>query len=217
MRELRHWEQGPFELLIHAETHYKDGGDFDRRMAVISFDNAIEVSIHTYLSLDPIQRRNREFIKEDVQSWLRNYHTKIDFFLGEASSRGLLQVCDKAEFVWYHKVRNSQYHTGEPTIPKGEVLEGIREAALWVFSVLYDIDDTEQRLAREMALRFPSPPERDEEYDEAIDYLYGSVDVGGRAYRASEILFAVDDVFYSKVGVELCGPREYEEGEEQTA
>jgi hypothetical protein len=141
----------------------------------------------------------------------------VDFFIEEASSRGLSLVCDKAEFIWYHQVRNGQYHTGGATIPQGEELEGIREAALWVFSVLFDIEDAKQRLAQEMALRFPSPPQRDEEYDEAINGVYGEVAMAGRNFSASEVLFAVDDTFYRKVGVELCDAMEYEEGEEQSA
>lgn len=99
MRPLRQWESGPFEQLVHAETHYKNGGDFDRRMAVISYDNAIEVSIHTYLNLHPIQRLNREYANADVQRWLSNYHAMISFFVREVTSRQLSHLCDEAEFI----------------------------------------------------------------------------------------------------------------------
>lgn len=43
------WVYGPFELLVHAELHYLAGKDFDRRMALISFDNAIEVAIRNLI------------------------------------------------------------------------------------------------------------------------------------------------------------------------
>lgn len=216
MRTLRQWESGPFELLVHAETHYKDGRDFDRRMAVISYDNAIEVSIHTYLNLHPIQRLNREYANADVQRWLSNYHSMVGFFIEEVSSQGLSHVCDEAEFVWYHRVRNGQYHTGGATVPEGQVLEGIRDAAIWVFSVLFDLGDVEQRLTQEIARRSPSPPRQDEEYNEAINDFYGEMTVGGRNFSASEILFAVDDAFYRKLGAELCAPED-EKDEEQSA
>lgn len=52
-RQLKPWAYGPFEVLLHAETHYRSGEDFDRRIAIIGFDNAIEVAITTYLSLHP--------------------------------------------------------------------------------------------------------------------------------------------------------------------
>ncbi len=53
------WANGPFELIVHAESHRRNGDDFDRRIALITFDDAIEVSVTTYISLHPIQRGNR--------------------------------------------------------------------------------------------------------------------------------------------------------------
>ncbi len=50
MKPLPPWAKGPFELLVHAEGHFIAGEDFDRRIALISFDNAIEVAITTYLT-----------------------------------------------------------------------------------------------------------------------------------------------------------------------
>ena len=38
------WAKGPFELLRHAYEHLQKGDDNDRRIALIGFDNAIEVS-----------------------------------------------------------------------------------------------------------------------------------------------------------------------------
>ena len=57
MNPLPPWANGPFELLVHAEEHLRAGDDFDRRIALIGFDNAIEITIAAYLSLKPIQRR----------------------------------------------------------------------------------------------------------------------------------------------------------------
>ena len=45
------WIYGPYELIQHAEGHLKANGDFDRRMALISYDNAIELTITTFLKL----------------------------------------------------------------------------------------------------------------------------------------------------------------------
>jgi hypothetical protein len=53
MNNLPPWADGPFELIVHAEMHLRKGEDFDRRIALISFDNSIEVSITTYLTLHP--------------------------------------------------------------------------------------------------------------------------------------------------------------------
>ena len=89
MSGLRPWAYGPFELIVHAENHLRDGGDFDRRMALISFDNSIEISITTYLNLNPIQRDGVQYKRENVNRWLENYHSKLDFFFDELKRRSL--------------------------------------------------------------------------------------------------------------------------------
>jgi hypothetical protein len=69
--ELRPWAIRPFELIAHAEVHYRAGSDYDRRLALISYDNSIEASIIVYLNLDPIQRNNKPYKKGDVAKWPR--------------------------------------------------------------------------------------------------------------------------------------------------
>ena len=76
MSNIPPWANGPFELIVHAEGHLRDGEDFDRRIALISFDNAIEVAITAYLTLNPIQRSGRSYSKADIERWLANYHTQ---------------------------------------------------------------------------------------------------------------------------------------------
>ena len=115
-QDLKPWAGRPFELIIHAEIHYRKGSDYDRRLALISFDNSIEVSITTYLSLNPIQRGNRQYPKKDVEKWVSNYHSKLDFFTLEIQNRGLPEYKEKAEIVWYHDQRNEHYH-GEGGTP----------------------------------------------------------------------------------------------------
>ncbi len=145
-QQLKPWAMRPFELIFHAETHHRKGNDYDRRLALISFDNSIEVSIATYLSLDPIQRGNRAYQKADVEKWMKNYHTKLDFFLQEIKRRGLPEYKDKADIVWYHSQRSEQYHSGVFSVPTQQTLNEIREVALWVFSVLFETADAEAKL-----------------------------------------------------------------------
>jgi len=115
---LKAWAEGPFELILHAELHLQGRNDFDRRIALISFDNSIEVSVTTYLSLDPVQRQNRRYQRIDVDKWLANYHSKLDFFFHEITERTVVVSFDKGEVIWCHKARNDQYHSGGPSIPR---------------------------------------------------------------------------------------------------
>ena len=202
---LKPWAKGPFELLVHAEMHRRDGGDFDRRMAVISYDNAIETAITTYLSLNPIQRSDRSYERKKVETWLANYHSKLDFLTFECTDRGITIAYEKAEIVWYHDLRNEQYHGGRPTVPEWEHLEEVRKVALWVFSVLYDVPNVEEYLENSIAARLSSDiPQRSFEYDDLIDSAHGPCTIAGQVYPASEALYAVDPIAYSELGAELA-------------
>ena len=218
MKSLAPWANGPFELLIHAEGHLLNGDDFDRRIALISFDNAIEVAITTHLTLNPIQRSGRSYERASVEKWLKNYHSKLDFLEEELESRGLPWIVEKSHIVWCHSNRNEQYHGGSKGTPEMSLLMLVRQAALWIFSVLYDVEDMEQRLSLEIERRSASPTSQNNEaYDRAIDSTHDVVIIGEQIYSASEVLFAVDEPVYQAMGSELCESAEYDEDEERSA
>ncbi len=145
------WASGPFELIVHAEGHLRNGQDFDRRIALISFDNAIEVAITTYLTLKPIQRGGRQYENDKVDRWLNNYHTKIDFLGFAIRERGLSWSVEKPDIIWIHDHRNEQYHSGSKGIPEMKVLEIARKASLWIFSILFEVKDAEDELEESLA------------------------------------------------------------------
>ncbi len=55
------WARGPYELIEHAEGHYHGDTDVDRRIALIGFDNAIEVAITTYLQFTGVEEGRYSF------------------------------------------------------------------------------------------------------------------------------------------------------------
>jgi hypothetical protein len=203
MRQLKPWAYGPFEILLHAELHYQIGEDFDRRIAMVGFDNAIEVAITTYLGLHPIQRGNRQYPNADVDRWLNNYHTKVDFFFQECVTRQVALVGHHDEIVWYHEVRNGQYHVGGATVPQRRELDGVRAAAMEVFAVLFDAPDVSALLDASVAAQTPPPPQRSDDDDRLIDDTYGMIEVGGRMEYASDVLHALDPQRYREIALEL--------------
>jgi hypothetical protein len=204
MSTITPWAYGPFEIILHAEMHYRNGEDFDRRIAVVGFDNAIEVAIHTYLNLHPIQRQSKEYQKADVEKWLGNFHTKIEFLELEVNDRGVTMICDRAQFVWYHEVRNGQYHVGGATIPQARELQAIREAALWVFGLLFDVPDVSTLLEQYLASQSNDDlPKRTDGYDRLIDREYGTVELAGKPFYVSEVLHALDPVLYSELASDI--------------
>jgi len=154
MDELKLWARGPFELIRHAESHLRIGTDFDKRIALIGFDNAIEVAITTFLQLHPRQRGGRQYRKEDVEKWLANYHSKLDFFfdhfLKAGTGGGILVPITVDEIIWFHNLRNELYHSGNGFVPEENSLKGSRAAALYVFSTLFEVN-AEEVLDRQIA------------------------------------------------------------------
>lgn len=211
MRQLKPWAYGPFEVLLHAELHYRVGEDFDRRIAMIGFDNAIEVAITTYLGLHPIQRGNRQYPNADVERWLNNYHTKVAFFFQECVTRQIVVVGQQDEIVWYHEVRNGQYHVGGATVPQKRELDGVRTAALEVFAVLFDVADAEAQLDAYISAMHQAPQPRTAEGDRLIDDAYGLIDLCGQLEYSSQLLYAVDPNRYHDTVQSLGNPAETEE------
>jgi hypothetical protein len=197
------WVYGPFELLVHAELHYRAGKDFDRRMALISFDNAIEVAVSTYLHLHPVQRNGKTYQRADVERWLVSFPSKLEFVAEECASRTVPMLVDLGHMIYYHAIRNEQYHEGRATIPAEESLVGIRQAALWVFGLLYDAPDIESKLEERILSLTPDLPVREEELDKLLDSEYGVIRFGEASAYASELLFAHDPIAYKTLALEI--------------
>lgn len=190
--------------MVHAESHLRKGDDFDRRISLISYDNAIEVAITTYLTLHPIQRGGRTFERNEVEQWIENFHSKLDFFEEEIKSRKMDWQIEKPHIIWAHSHRNEQYHGGLKGVPEKNVIDVARSAALWVFSVLFNVSDIEVVLDQALLEQNPPAPSRERRLDTAIDAQYGIVSVGDQNYYASELLFSVDYAAYRALGVELA-------------
>lgn len=204
MNSLPPWANGPFELIVHAESHSTAADDFDRRIALISFDNAIEVAISTYLTLHPTQRGGRSYSSNDIDQWMKNYHTKLEFFETEIARRNIEWLVEKSHIIWAHDNRNQQYHGGRKGVPELRTLQIARTAALWIFSVLFDVSDAESVLEQALLAEAPpAVPSRERRFDVAIDKEYGIITVGEQNYYASELLFSVDDGAYRDLGGKL--------------
>lgn len=217
IRPLKPWAYGPFELLLNAELHYRVGEDFDRRIAMVGFDNAIEVAITTYLGLHPMQRGNREYQRANVDQWLGNYHTKIGFFFQECTTRQIAAACQQDEIVWYHDVRNGQYHKGGANVPQRRELDGVRAAAMEVFAILFDTPDVAALLDGHVAAKAtPAPALRSDEDDRLIDSTYGMIEVVDRKEYASDVVYALDPQRYREIALELR-TGEPEPGTQETA
>lgn len=198
---IKPWVHGPLDLLRHGEEHRQLDRDFDRRMALISFDNAIEMAVVTYLDLNPTQRGGRSYPQEDVTYWKRNFHTKLEFIERFAISQDSPMMVQRDEMIYYHSLRNDLYHSGNGTVPARHAVDGARRAALWVVTLLFDVDA--ETLLREGADLIPTPaqpvsPETEflgqfldikKTLDEVLAFLHASVAIDsslGERVRAAD-------------------------------
>jgi hypothetical protein len=129
---------------------------------------------------------------------------ELDFFDDEIKARKEIWIVDKSYILWCHDRRNEQSQGGYQGVPEKQVLDIARRAALWIFGLLFGVSDSEERLTHALAEKLPPPlPERNAAYDVAIDGAYDAIDIGGQAYRVSEVLYSTDYDAYRDLGIEL--------------
>ena len=202
-KDFKPWAEGPFELVLHGEIHYQQGQDYDRRLALISFDNSIEVAVNSYLSLNPIQRNGVEYQKDDIDRRSNNFHTKLAFLEDEVKRRGVRMEFGKDIMAWHHDHRNEHYHGGSKGIPDKNTLESIRASAIWVFGMLFDVLNVEYILTKRLRERTGNTVTRTVDKDKVIDDQYGLVSVGSIKHYSSDLLYYTDPIAYEELALSL--------------
>ncbi|MHA1456759.1 MAG: hypothetical protein ACTSR5_12385 [Promethearchaeota archaeon] len=102
------WVSGPKELIEHALSLVKTGKDSDLRIAMICVDNATEIMIKSYLSLNKriLGIHYKEYYY-GIEKFPRMLNLLQKYLIqGEIS----LDELDKIEFL--HSIRNNLYHSG---------------------------------------------------------------------------------------------------------
>jgi hypothetical protein len=130
------WIDGPKELLQHAIEHISGTSDFDRRIAFISIDNSVELSIKTYLAL-PRRIRNQEGpTRKELQDAENSFPTYLDL-LEHYGQDKLLEI-KLNDIEWYHRLRNQLYHNGNGLTVDKAILESYFEIAKSLFESLFE-------------------------------------------------------------------------------
>jgi hypothetical protein len=138
--ELKPWARGPYELIRHADGHRVHGSDTDRRIALIGYDNAVEVCVDVYVRLHPKLKDGKSMSKAEVENHLANYHTKLEFLDHYLQSQGYRLDPPIETVVWCHQLRNELYHSGNGMVPEEHVIEAASRAAKAVFQFLFGAD-----------------------------------------------------------------------------
>lgn len=129
------WTDGPQELLKHAVDHLELGGDFDRRIAMISIDNAVELSIKTFLGLPERARGAKGSSRRELEQAFESFPSLLDLF--EKYEEGQTADVSLDDIEWYHRLRNQLYHAGNGITVERSKVEAYLQLSLALFEGLF--------------------------------------------------------------------------------
>lgn len=102
------WASGSIELLEHALGHMELQGAFDKRIAFISVDNCVEVSIRTYLSLPKRFYGDEKPSKKEIGDNYNSFAGLLALLFKYSAPR--LVGVEPGDIEFYHRIRNKLYH-----------------------------------------------------------------------------------------------------------
>lgn len=147
LERLEHWLHGILELMHHAWGHSLKEKGRDRNFALVGFDQAIEVSVNTYLDLsyqqgERLDPRWLDDGSEKHRSVKRDYWMKVEFILERLRKRDdLREDFKRVDLKLVHRLRNQVYHKTEiGTAVEKEFVEMARDAAVLVLKLLFNYD-----------------------------------------------------------------------------
>ncbi|EPR08078.1 hypothetical protein [Ruminiclostridium papyrosolvens] len=137
MMERQPWSSGPGEILEHGLSLLKNDSDVNRRLAMISIDNSVELMIKTFLGL-PKRITGIHLSRKEYDQISESFPCLIDAI--EQYSGDKLKGIDLGEIEWFHRLRNQLYHQGNGLTVERSKVEIYSELAKLLFKNLFGID-----------------------------------------------------------------------------
>ena len=141
------WSSGPGEILQHGFTLLSKDSDANRRLAMLSIDNAVELMIKTFLGL-PRRATGIKLSRKEYTEISESFPALLDAIKQHASEK--LTGIALAEIEWYHRLRNQLYHQGNGLTVERQKVEVYAELAKLLFKILFG-DDLEIKKESESA------------------------------------------------------------------
>lgn len=130
------WASGALELLRHADSHIELESAFDKRIAFVSIDNAVETCVRTFLSL-PGSKSGIKVSRSDLEAASNSFPKLVEMLFAHASGR--LQGLDPADIEHYHRIRNTLYHEGTGLSVDEQYLVAYRTIAAVLLKSLFGV------------------------------------------------------------------------------
>jgi len=128
------WASGPGEILRHGLELLNKDSDTNRRLAMISIDNAVELMVKTYLGL-PKRITGLTITRKEIQEIGESFPALLDGLEKYASDK--LDGVDLGTIEWYHRLRNELYHQGNGLTVERDKVEIYAELANVLFKNLF--------------------------------------------------------------------------------
>jgi len=206
------WVDGPTELIQHAVDHLDAGGDFDRRIAMVSIDNAVELAIKTYLGLPERIRGSKGPSRKEFAECSESFPLLLDLLQKYSSDR--IVDFSLEDIEWYHRIRNQLYHSGNGITVELSKVETYLELGIILFKNLFGTNPSITKgyvlnskigqflqlwNAFEDELRGKLPPKQGPAYYQRMDYLYSLNREAGESWKSlvmfrSELVFGLSEI-----------------------
>lgn len=134
----RPWTSGPQELIDHGMEHLKGSSAFDCRIAMISIDNAVELTIRTFLGLPKRVRGTGGPPRRKLEEASTRFPDLLDLL--EKYSQDRLTGVDLGDIEGYHRLRNALYHDGNGVTVDPQHVDGYLQVAKTLVKNLLGID-----------------------------------------------------------------------------
>jgi hypothetical protein len=139
------WASGPGEILRHGLELLKKDSDRNRRLSMISIDNAVELMMKTYLGL-PKRITKLTLTRKQYEEASDSFPRLLEAMESFASDR--LVGVDLSNLEWFHRLRNLLYHEGNGLTVERDKVEVYAALAQVLFSNLFgfpvpDVYETE--------------------------------------------------------------------------
>lgn len=128
------WVNGPKEILKHGLDLLKKDSDTNRRLAIISIDNSVELMIKTFLGL-PKRINGLKITRKEYEEFSESFPKLLDALENHAPDK--IIGIDLGEIEWYHRLRNQLYHQGNGLTVEKSNVEIYAELANLLFKNLY--------------------------------------------------------------------------------
>ncbi|HSY49916.1 MAG TPA: hypothetical protein VLC46_13965 [Thermoanaerobaculia bacterium] len=128
------WASGPGEILKHGLDLLRRDTDTNRRLAMISIDNAVELMMKTYLGL-PKRVTALTISRKEYHDAAESFPALLDALEKYAADK--IVGVDLGAIEWYHRLRNELYHQGNGLTVERDKIEIYAEFANILFKNLF--------------------------------------------------------------------------------